>query len=57
MWTAIRDDFFRETVEFPNIVSELSGKTDGRSFGMRGNEMSVFGELVVYNEDGVVSTA
>ena len=48
---------FGETVEFPNIVSELSGETDGRSFGMRGNEMSAFGESVVYNEDGVVSPA
>ena len=57
MWTAIRDDFFGKTVEFPNIVSELGGETDGRSFGMRGNEMSAFGESVVYNEDGVVSTA
>ena len=57
LWAVIRDDFFGETVEFPDIVSELSGEANSRSFGVRGNEMSAFGESVIYNEDGVVSTA
>ena len=55
--TSVENDFFRQPVKFPDMVSVKSGEAKGGIFVMSWDEVSALGESIIDDEDVIVAEA
>src|SRR6266481_7612681 len=53
--SSITNDFLREAMEFPDIVSKQSGDPQGGDIGCGWNDVGPLGEAVHNNKEGIVA--